>query len=262
MPNWKILLTDGLHEDGQALLRAAAQVEDCMGIAAQELLDVIAAYDALIVRSRTKVGPPVFEAGRRLRVIGRAGVGVDNIDLASATQHGVKVVNAPLSSAIAVAELTLGLMFSLARAIPRADAATKTGKWIKAELEGSELSGKVLGIIGMGSIGSAVAQRAAALGMRVLGYDPALSAATLQERGTTPTPLEALYAQADFISLHVPLTPETHHLITGQSLGYMKRGVRLICTARGGLIDETALLGALETGQVAGVALDVFAQEP
>lgn len=262
MPNWKILLTDGLHEDGQARLRAAAQVEDCAGLSAEQLLESIAAYDALIVRSRTRVNAAVFAVGARLKVVGRAGVGVDNIDLAAATQQGVKVVNAPLSSSVAVAELTLGLMFALARLIPRADASMKAGKWVKAELEGCELAEKTLGIIGVGSIGSAVAQRAAALGMRVLGYDPALTGELVQARGALPTPLEALLAQSDFLSLHVPLTPETRHLITGQNLAYMKRGVRLICTARGGLIDETALLGALESGQVAGAALDVYAKEP
>lgn len=262
MPTWNILIADGLSENGLEVLRPAAGVENCAGISAEELLENIGRFDALIVRSRTKVTAAVFEAGARLRVVGRAGVGVDNIDLAAAATSKVTVVNAPVSTSLAVAEQTLGLMFSLARSIPRADAAMKSGLWIKKELEGVELYGKVLGIMGVGNIGAAVAQRAAALGMTVIGYDPFLPGDAIQERGASPVSLNELYAQADFISLHMPLSPETRNLINGQALGLMKRGVRLICTARGGVIDETALLGALESGQVAGAALDVFAKEP
>lgn len=262
MPTWNILIADGLSENGLEVLRPAAGVENCAGISAEELLENIGRFDALIVRSRTKVTAAVFEAGARLRVVGRAGVGVDNIDLAAAATNKVTVVNAPVSTSLAVAEQTLGLMFSLARSIPRADAAMKSGLWIKKELEGVELYGKVLGIMGVGNIGAAVAQRAAALGMTVIGYDPFLPGDAIQERGASPVSLNELYAQADFISLHMPLSPETRNLINGQALGLMKRGVRLICTARGGVIDETALLGALESGQVAGAALDVFAKEP
>jgi len=223
---------------------------------------VIGDYDALVVRSRTRVTQAVFEAAVRLKVVGRAGVGVDNIDLAAATRHGVTVVNAPMSTTLAVAEQTLALMLALARQIPRADAAMKSGQWIKKDLEGVELYGKVLGIVGLGRIGAEVARRAAAMGMRVLGYDALLSEEIIRKRGAEPVSLQELYARADFISLHVPLTPETRGMINGQSLGSMKRGVRLMCTARGGIIDETDLLGALETGQVAGAALDVFAKEP
>jgi D-3-phosphoglycerate dehydrogenase len=153
-------------------------------------------------------------------------------------------------------------MLALARQIPRADAAMKAGQWIKKELEGVELYGKVLGIVGLGHIGTEVARRAAAMGMRVLGYDALLAEDVIRQRGVEPVTLQELYARSDFISLHLPLTPETHSMVNGQSLGAMKRGVRLICTARGGIIDETDLLGALETGQVAGAALDVFSKEP
>ena len=262
MSTWKILIADGLNENGQSLLRLAAQVDDCTGISADELLKEIGDYDALVVRSRTRVTEAVFKAAGRLKVVGRAGVGVDNIDLAAATRHGVSVVNAPLSTTLAVAEQTLALMLALARQVPRADAAMKSGQWIKKDLEGVELYGKVLGVVGLGHIGSEVARRAAARGMRVLGYDALLPEEVIRQRGAEPVSLQELYARADFISLHVPLTPETRGMVNGQSLSAMKRGVRLVCTARGGIIDETDLLGALETGQVAGAALDVFSKEP
>jgi D-3-phosphoglycerate dehydrogenase len=262
MSEWKILITDGLDESGKSVLTEAAQVSDRTGISAEALLREIGEYEALIVRGRTKLTQAVFDAAQSLKVIGRAGVGVDNIDLAAASLHGVTVVNTPVSTTIAVAELTLALMFALARAVPRADAAMKTGQWIKNELQGVELTGKTLGIIGMGRIGSEVARRAGALGMVGIGHDPLLSPKEIRLRGAEPVTLTDLYARSDFISLHVPSIPETRGMITGQSFGHMKRGVRLICAARGGLIDETALLGALETGQVAGASLDVFAQEP
>jgi D-3-phosphoglycerate dehydrogenase len=204
----------------------------------------------------------VFSAGSKLKVVGRAGVGVDNIDLAAANTHGVMVVNSPLATSQAVAEHTLGLMLALARSIPRGDAALKSGQWLKKDLLGVEIRGKVLGVIGMGNIGSTVAQLAAALGMQVLGFDSLVSPADIQERGADPVTLGELYSRSDFITIHVPLNQETRNMINGQALGLMKRGVRLVCAARGGVIDETALLGALESGQVAGAALDVFRQEP
>jgi D-3-phosphoglycerate dehydrogenase len=262
MTDWKILIADGLNDIGLVKLRQAAQVDNCSGITPDELLQQIPSYDALIVRSRTKVTGAVFDAAAKLKVVGRAGVGVDNIDLAAAAAHRVTIVNAPQSTSLAVAEQTLALMLALARSIPRADATMKAGQWIKKELEGVELSGKTLGIIGLGNIGALVAQRAAAFGMSVLGFDPLLSDDTLRQRGAEPTPLQEVYARSDFITLHVPLIPETRKMINGQTLGLMKRGVRLVCTARGGIIDETDLLGALESGQVAGAALDVFAKEP
>jgi D-3-phosphoglycerate dehydrogenase len=187
---------------------------------------------------------------------------VDNIDLAAATHLGVTVVNSPLATTQAVAEHTLALMLARWRAIPAADASLKSGLWLKNDFSGVEINGKILGVIGMGNIGSVVTQLARTLGMHVLGYDPLIPDQEIQQRGADPVTLKTLYQQADFISLHVPLSAETRGMINGQSLASMKRGVRLICTSRGGLIDETALLGALESGQVAGVALDVFAKEP
>jgi len=262
MSDWKILVSDGLSEGGLAILKAAAQVDDKPGITADELLATAADYDAFVVRGRTKVTAAVFEAASKLKAVGRAGVGVDNIDLAAARLKGVTVVNAPKSTSLAVAELAIGFMFAIARRIPFADATMKQGQWEKKKLEGIELSGKTLGIIGMGNIGSAVAQRASALGMKILGFDPLVPSEKIVHQGAEPVALADLYARADFITLHIPLTPESKNLLDGQAFAQMKHGVRLIDAARGGVVDETALLGALESGQVAAAALDVFTAEP
>lgn len=262
MAKWKILISDGLADIGQDFLRATADVSAQDGISEDDLLTEIKAYDALIVRARTKVTKEVFEAASNLKVVGRAGVGVDNIDLAAAQSRKITIVNAPSGATIAVAELTIGLMLSLIRQIPRADNALKSGQWIKKELKGTQLSGKTLGIIGMGRIGSAVTQRAAAFGMQILGNDSFVSAEDIRARGAQPVSLKELYAQSDFISLHLPLTPETRGMLDGQTFASMKRGVYLICAARGGVIDEIALHASLESGQVAGAGLDVFSEEP
>jgi len=262
MPSYKVIVTDGLDEIGQAILRSSADLDDRTGISPEELLQVIGNYDAMIVRSRTKVTTEVFEATKRLKVIGRAGVGVDSIDLKAAKAQGVTVVNAPTSTSLAVAELTLGLMLSLAREIPRADAGMKNGEWLKKQLKGTELSGKTLGIIGMGRIGAEVAVRAAAFGMSILGYDPLIPAEEIERRGAQSVNLDDLYSGSDYISLHLPLTDETRSMVNEQAFAGMKRGVRILCAARGGIIDEVALLAALESGQVSGAALDVFASEP
>ncbi len=257
-----ILITDGLDESGLALLREAAQVVVRPDIQPEELLTLVRDFHALIVRGRTKVTAPVFEVAKRLQVVGRAGVGVDNIDLQAAKAHGVCVVNAPAATTVAVAELTLGLLFALAREIPRADAAMKQGRWLKKELIGVELNDKVLGVVGVGAIGSAVARRAAALGMSVLGYDALIPPQEIEQRGARAVDLTTLYRESDFITFHLPLTAETRGMVDGVAIGQMKDGVRLICTARGGILDEAALLEALESGKVSGAALDVFAQEP
>jgi D-3-phosphoglycerate dehydrogenase len=262
MTSWKVLITDGLSDKGIAVLSSAAQVDNKPDISADDLLKVVADYDALVVRGRTKVTPTVFEVATRLKVVGRAGVGVDNIDLTAARSRGVTVVNAPKSTSLAVAELAVAMMFAVARMLPKADATMKQGQWIKKQLEGIELNGKTLGIVGMGNIGTALAQRASALGMTVIGYDTLVAAEEIKKRGAEPTPLVDLYAGADFISFHLPLTPESKGMVNGQAFAQMKRGVRIIDAARGGIIDETALLAALETGQVAAAALDVFATEP
>jgi D-3-phosphoglycerate dehydrogenase / 2-oxoglutarate reductase len=262
MSDWKILLTDGLGKNGQAILRDAAQVEEQNGISAADLLNIIGEYDALIIRGRTKVNVGLLTAASRLKVVGRAGVGLDNVDLPAARERGIIVVNAPESTTISVAEHTLALILSLARNIPTADASMKAGNWLKNDLQGVELYRKTLGIIGVGRIGNAVAERAGAFRMRVIGYDSFLSGEQIRTHGAVPVTLEDLYAQSDYISLHVPLTNETRGMIGEDALHQMKPGVRIICAARGGVIDETALLAALESGQVAGAGLDVFAQEP
>ncbi len=262
MPEFRILLTDGLEENGQSILRAVAEVDDRAGISPAELLSAVGGYEALIVRGRTRVTAEVLAAAGRLKVIGRAGVGVDNIDLEAAKKHGVIVVNAPLATTLAVAELTFGLLLALARAIPRADAAMKQGAWLKKELEGVELYGKTLGIIGYGRIGLEVGRRAAAFGMNVIAYDPFVSEEEIRRRGAEPVSIQDLYRWSDFISLHLPLNVQTRDLIGHEAFSQMKEGVHIVCAARGGILDEAALLAALDSGKVAGAALDVFAVEP
>ena len=256
---WKILLTDGLEQNGQEIMRANAAVDDRSGISPEELLHIAGDYDALVVRGRTKVTPAVFEAAAQLKVVGRSGVGVDNIDLNAAKARGVIVVNAPVATTIAVAELTFGLMLASVREIPRADAGMKAGKWLKKELEGAELYRKILGVIGYGRIGSAVAQRATAFGMTVIAFDPLLSDDDIRARGAEPASFEVLMSQADIITIHTPLTSATRNLIDSNALAKAKPGLRIVCAARGGVIDEAALLDALNSGQVASAALDVFA---
>ncbi len=262
MSAWKVLLTDGLEENGQAILRASADVVEKTGISADELLQIVGEYDALIVRGRTKVTPAVFAAGKNLKVVGRAGVGVDNIDLNAAKEAKVTVVNSPLATSVSVAELTMGLMLSVVRDIPRADATMKAGKWLKKEFEGGELYKKTLGVIGFGRIGVAVANRAKAFEMDVIGYDPLIPAEEIKKRGGVPVTLDELLAKADVITMHIPLTAESRGMLNADAFAKMKDGVRIVCAARGGVIDEDALLQALESGKVAAAGLDVFTAEP
>jgi D-3-phosphoglycerate dehydrogenase len=262
MAAWKVLLTDGLEENGKEILRSAAEVTDQSGISAEDLLKVVGQYDALIVRGRTKVTESVLAAAPHLKVVGRAGVGVDNIDLAAAKAYQVTVVNSPLATTVAVAELTLSLMLSLVRELPRADASMKAGKWLKKEFEGRELFGKTLGVIGFGRIGSAVAARAKAFEMKILAYDPLVSAEEIKKRGGEPVSLDELLAAADMITMHMPLTADSRNLLNAEALAKTKAGVYIVCAARGGVIDEEALLAALNSGHAAGAALDVFANEP
>jgi len=262
MAAWKVLLTDGLEENGKEILRSAAEVTDQSGISAEDLLKVVGQYDALIVRGRTKVTESVLAAAPHLKVVGRAGVGVDNIDLAAAKAYQVTVVNSPLATTVAVAELTLSLMLSLVRELPRADASMKAGKWLKKEFEGRELFGKTLGVIGFGRIGSAVATRAKAFEMKILAYDPLVSAEEIKKRGGEPVSLDELLTAADMITMHMPLTADSRNLLNAEALAKTKAGVYIVCAARGGVIDEEALLAALNSGHAAGAALDVFANEP
>jgi D-3-phosphoglycerate dehydrogenase len=218
--------------------------------------------DALIVRSATDVNAKLIESAERLRVIGRAGVGVDNVDAEAATRKGIVVMNTPGGNAVAVAEHTLGLMLSLARFIPRADQTTRAGKWEKKSLQGTELRGKSLGIVGLGRVGVEVAKRAKVFGMKILAYDPFVSQQLARELEIELTTLDQVFATSDYISLHVGLTPQTQGMINAASIAKMKKGVRIVNCARGELIDDAALLDALNFGQVAGAALDVFNQEP
>lgn len=257
MNKWQILVSDPIAPQGIEQLAAHAHV--LQGPPDKHLGE----YDALIVRSATSVTAELLQAAAPcLKVIGRAGVGVDNIDLEAARELGMRVVNAPHAASTAVAEHTLALMLSLARHIPEATLRMRAGEWPKKELVGIELTGKTLGIIGLGRIGTEVARRAGAFKMRVISYDPFLTEEDQASRGAQAFALDALLEQADFITLHLPLTDETDGLIDRPALQAMKAGVRIISTARGGLIDEEALLEALQRGRLAGAALDVFATEP
>ncbi len=262
MPETRILITDGLDEYGQAILRASARVDDSPGITLETLASLLPEYDALIVRGRTKLTAGLIQKGKRLRVIGRAGVGVDNIDLTATRQQNIIVVNAPTSTTNAVAELTFGLLLALARDLPRADTSMKDGKWLKSDFQGVELNGKTLGIIGIGRIGEEVCKRGIAFGMNVVAYDPFIEEHEIKERGAEPVSLQDVFAWSDFISLHLPLNVSTRDLIGRQALSQMKNGVRIVSAARGGIIDEVALLEFLNSGRVGGAALDVFATEP
>ena len=259
---WKILLTDGLAPIDDQELLAKVDLDDRKGITAEELLEVIADYDAVIVRGRTKITEEVFAATENLKIVGRMGVGVDNIDLKAAKAHGVTVVNAPVATTVSVAELTMGLMLSLIRGIAKADAGMKAGEWLKKELVGTELYQKTLGVIGFGHIGEEVGKRAMAFGMRVIACDPVRSAEDVKAAGAEPVEFEDLLQQADIITLHIPHIEPTHHLLNEAAFKLMKDNVLIVCAARGGVIDESALLAALDSGKVAGVALDVFEKEP
>jgi D-3-phosphoglycerate dehydrogenase len=262
MPTYNILISDGLDTRGQAILRGFADVEYRDSTTAEDLLRVIADYDALIVRGQTRVTAQVLDAAHRLKVVGRAGVGVDNIDLEAAKQHNVTVVNAPASTTVAVAELAFGLLLSVARDMPRADASMKEGQWLKKQFEGVELNGKTLGIIGFGRIGMDVSRRANAFGMNVIIYDPNATEHELDHGNAEPVSLQDLFAWSDFISLHLPLNVQTRDLLGPMAFAQMKDGVRIISTARGGIIDEAALLAGLNSGKVAAAGLDVFEKEP
>jgi D-3-phosphoglycerate dehydrogenase len=258
----KILVSDPLSAEGISRLEECAQVDQIFGLNEKELIDIIGAYDALVVRSGTKVTAPVIDAGVRLKVIGRAGVGVDNIDVERATERGIIVINAPEGNTISAAEHTIAMLTSLGRNIPAANAALKGGRWERGRFMGVELYHKVLGIIGLGRIGSEVAKRTRSMGMTIIAYDPYISTEHAEKLGVTLVPLEEIYKKADFITLHIPKTKDTYHLIGAREFALMKPGVRIVNCARGGLIDEAALNDAINDGKVAGAALDVFEVEP
>ena len=259
----KVLISDAVSPMAAELMRERGlDVDYEPGLEAAALLERIRHYDGLIVRSATKVTADVLAVANGLKVVGRAGIGVDNVDVPTATQRGVVVMNTPGGNSVTTAEHAIALLFSLARRIPAADISTKAGKWEKSRFMGVELTGKTLGVIGCGNIGAIVAERARGLKMRVIAYDPYLSNDRALDLGVEKLELDALLARADFITLHVPLTDQTRNMIDAAALAKCKKGVRLINCARGGLVVEADLKAAIESGQVAGAALDVFSEEP
>jgi D-3-phosphoglycerate dehydrogenase len=260
----RVLVSDKLSEEGLAVLdtEEGIQVDHKPGIDPDELHKIIADYDALIVRSGTKVTAELLGAADKLRVIGRAGIGVDNVDLGAATARGVIVMNSPEGNAITTAEHAIALMTSLARRIPEATASVRAGKWERSKFSGKELFNQVLGLIGLGTIGSIVADRARGLQMRVIAVDPLVSEERAQRLGVELVSLDELYRRADVISVHVPKTKDNTGMINAEAFAKMKDGVLIVNAARGGIVSESALVDALESGKVAGAAVDVFESEP
>ncbi|HVG81975.1 MAG TPA: phosphoglycerate dehydrogenase [Methylomirabilota bacterium] len=259
----KVLIADALSPSALDIFRERGiEAVSRTGLSTAELKEIIGGYDGLAVRSATKVTREVLEAAASLKVVGRAGIGVDNIDVPAATQRGVVVMNAPHGNAITTAEHAIAMILALARKIPQANASTHAGKWEKERFVGVELAGKVLGIVGCGNIGSIVADRAHGLKMRVIAYDPFLSEERAKDLGVERVELDQLLARADIVTLHTPLTETTRHMIDARALAKTKRGVRIVNCARGELVAEADLKAAIESGHVAGAALDVFGQEP
>ena len=260
----KVLVCDPIHEDGIKILKDAGfEVDINPDISYEELKGKVRDYDVLVVRSRTKVTREIIEAGEKLKVVGRAGAGIDNIDVEAAKEKGVKVLNTPEAPAIAVAELTIGLLLSLARQIPRADSSMKEGRWAKKEFKGWQLNGKTLGVVGLGHIGEKVARLAKAFGMKILiTKRTPPSPEILKELEAEFVPLDELLKRSDIVSLHVPLTSQTYHMIGEREIQLMKDGAFIINTSRGAVIDEKALFKALKSGKLGGAALDVYEVEP
>jgi len=259
----KILVTDDVSMSGlQPLRDAGFEVEKKTGLSAEKLREEVAASEGLIVRSETKVTSELLDAARKLRVVGRAGVGVDNIDVPAATSRGIVVMNAPDGNTITTAEHTIALLVALARRVPQANTSLKSGKWERKNFVGTELQGKTLGIIGLGRIGRVVASRARALGMNIVAYDPFISTEQTRDLEIENATFDDVLSRADFLTIHTPLTSETRRILGADAFAKMKKGARIINCARGGLIDEKALYEAVTTGRIGGAALDVFEQEP
>jgi len=259
----KVLISDPMDPNAAEIFRShGVEVDEKPGLAKDELKAIIGEYDGLAIRSATKVTADLLDAAKNLKVVGRAGIGVDNVDIAAATARGIVVMNTPFGNSITTAEHAIALMFALARELPQADASTQAGKWEKNRFMGVELTSKTLGLIGAGNIGSIVADRALGLRMKVVAYDPFLTPERALDLGVEKVELDELLARADFITLHTPLTDQTRNILSRENLAKTKKGVRIINCARGGLVDEAALKDALDSGQVAGAALDVFVDEP
>jgi D-3-phosphoglycerate dehydrogenase len=259
----KVLISDKMSPKAAEIFRSrGVKVDERPGLTKDELIAIIGDYDGLAIRSSTKVTKDVLAAAANLKVVGRAGIGVDNVDVPAASNRGVVVMNTPFGNSITTAEHAIALMFALARQLPEADASTQAGKWEKNRFMGVELTGKTLGLIGAGNIGSIVADRALGLKMRVIAYDPFLTPERAQDLGIEKVTLDDLLGRADFITLHTPLTDSTRNILSRENLQKTKKGVRIINCARGGLIDEAALKDLLDSGHIAGAALDVFVEEP
>jgi D-3-phosphoglycerate dehydrogenase len=258
-----VLISDPMDPKAAEVFRAnGIDVDEKPGLSKDELKAIIGDYDGLAIRSATKVTPQLLDAAEKLKVVGRAGIGVDNVDVQAASAKGVVVMNTPFGNSITTAEHAIALMFALARDLPAADASTQSGKWEKNRFMGVELTSKILGLIGAGNIGSIVAERALGLKMKVIAYDPFLTPERALDIGIEKVSLDDLLARADFITLHTPLTDQTRNILSRSNLAKTKKGVRIVNCARGGLIDEAALKESLESGHVAGAALDVFVEEP
>ncbi|HLQ77831.1 MAG TPA: phosphoglycerate dehydrogenase [Terriglobia bacterium] len=264
MPNFKVLLLDGIDPAGVKVIERTGEIAANVHnkITRERLLEIVSDVDGIIVRSATVIDRELMQKATRLKVVGRAGVGVDNVDIETATERGVLVMNSPGGSTTTTAEHAIAMLFALARSIPQAYLSLKGGKWEKSKFKGVEITGKTLGVVGLGRIGSEVARKCQAMGMNVIAYDPFINADTPLSSGLTLVTLPAIFEQSDFISLHVPLTDATRNLVNKQSIASMKDGVRLINCARGGIVDENDLCEALKSGKVAGAALDVFDTEP
>src|SRR5258708_588299 len=261
---FRVLLSDSLAPQGIEVLKRFPQLtfDLKIGLKPEELAQIIAPYDALLIRSSTRVTREVIDAAPLLKVIGRAGVGVDNVDIEAATRRGIVVMNRPSGNSVTTAEHAITMMMALARHIPAANAALRAGNWDRVKFTGAEICNKTLGVVGLGNIGRIVADRALGLKMKVIGYDPILTAEAAGRVGVELVSLDTLFARADFISVHTPLTDDTRGLIGAAAFAKMKKGVRIVNCARGGIVDETALADALKSGKVAGAALDVFVVEP
>jgi D-3-phosphoglycerate dehydrogenase len=259
----KVLISDKLSPQAAIIFEShGVDVDVRPGLSAEDLAAIIGDYDGLAIRSATKVTEELLASASRLKVVGRAGIGVDNVDIPAATARGVVVMNTPYGNAVTTAEHAISMILSLARDIPAANASTQAGKWEKSRFMGTEITGKILGIIGCGNIGSIVADRALGLRMKVMAFDPFLSPEMATQLGVEKTNLDGLLAGADFISLHTPLTDQTRNILSADALNKTKKGVRIVNCARGGLVDELALAAALSSGHVAGAGLDVFESEP
>jgi D-3-phosphoglycerate dehydrogenase / 2-oxoglutarate reductase len=259
----KVLISDKMDPNAAAIFRMrGCEVDEITGKTPEELKAIIGQYDGLAIRSATKVTQEIIDAATNLKVIGRAGIGVDNVDIPKASAKGIVVMNTPFGNSITTAEHAIALMFALARQLPEADVSTQAGKWEKNRFMGVEVTGKTLGLIGAGNIGSIVADRALGLRMKVVAYDPFLSPERAVDMGVEKVELDQLLERADFITLHTPLTDQTRNILSRENIAKTKKGVRIVNCARGGLIDEAALKEALDSGHVAGAALDVFVTEP